>query len=386
MSISADVTSSVSEKQNVTNLNPANEKQSASLVEESELNARNIVKATEKNEHGGSSVIAALIVNFLVFLFKLIAALIGKSSALLAESVHSFSDCGNEAMLIFGKWFSQRSDPDERHPQGWANFRNVSSLIVALLLFFVGGLYSVMNSAAKIEEIIAHGGFSPLDDTGFWLGAAAIVFALIVEGISLSVSFKEARAQMKLEGLEGLTMFQFWKKTKAAELATVMTEDSLAIAGLIIAGIGLLIARITGNELYDAIGGAADGAFIAIGGIALAVKIASMLNEEAPHRHIIEKMLNIVATYPGVKSVISYEITHKSEDFIHPSFKVEVDKVLQDASDNDFFIEDVINGIEKKLYEAFPQYTLQIWVEPDHRRGLDRVPNQGHLEPANYEE
>ena len=257
-------------------------------------------------------------------------------------------------------------------------------MIVALLLFFVGGLYSLMNSVTKIVSIIEEGGYEQIDGFAFNLGIAAVIFAFIVEGISLHTSLVEAKSQAKLEGIEHLNIFKFWQKTKAAELATVMTEDTLALCGLVIAGIGLIIARITGNELFDAIGGAADGTFIAIGGLGLALKIASMLNEEAPHRHIIDRMIEIVASAKGVKSVISYEITQKSEDFIHPSFKVEIDKAAAQQSGNEYFVEDMINDIEKELYTQFPQYTLQIWIEPDYRRP-GRIENHGKLEPANYE-
>ena len=314
---------------------------------------------SKKKSGGSAAILAALLANIGVFIMKLIVGIIFGSSSMMAEAIHSFSDCGNQFALIVGKKIASDKDPDEKHPYGYTMARYVASLIVALLLFFIGGLYSLLSSAGKLREIVHEGGFVPVDKKGVILSLIVIIAAVIMEAFSFRSGIKEAKEHREKEELQELGLFRFWRETKASELACVLAEDALAILGLIIAGIGVALTLVTGNEFFDALGGTIVGIVIVIGGIFITYKMCLLIIGEAPNKKVLDRILNIAVSTPGVGRILNHQITHKSENFIHICLKIEIpdDENVDDTV--------IINNIEAELYRQLPQYSLQIYIEPD---------------------
>ncbi len=314
---------------------------------------------TKEKKSGSGAIFAALGANIGVFAMKLIVGIISGSASMMAEAIHSFSDCGNQVALIAGRKIADTRDPNAKHPFGYTMSRYLASLIVALLLFFVGGLYSLISSARTLGEIIHEGGFKEIEGKGIIISLIVILFSILLESFSLRAAFKEAKEHREKEELTELGLFKFWKETKASELACVLAEDALAIIGLIIAGIGVLLAIFTKNELFDALGGTLVGIIIIIGGIFLTYKMCRLIIGEAPNKKVLDRILSITKSTPGVGRIINHQITHKSEDVILVCIKLEI---IDDEHVDDSLI---INAIESELYKQLPQYKLQVYIEPD---------------------
>lgn len=304
-----------------------------------------------------NSVKTALLANVGVAVAKGLAAVFTGSSAMLSESVHSVADCANELVLMVGDKVARRFDT--RHPFGLYRAKYLASFLVATLLFFVGGWFSASQSVEKLTGLANGSVAHNIEPVELLASLAVIVVSACMEGFGLHTSIREARERMKRHNLNVGNLFVFWRRTKSAELASVMMEDTLALVGLVFAGAGIGMALLTGDELWDAVGGLCVGAVLIVGSLALGFKSGSLLIGESMDPQMLDRIRSAVEGTPGVERLINMQAMHMAEDDILLCLKVQTSKL-----DRDFGVE-TVNKIEAAVRAALPFYRFEIYVEPD---------------------
>lgn len=309
----------------------------------------------------GIAVIAALLANVMVAVVKFVVYMITHSASMLSESVHSLADSGNELMLIIGNKLSHRP-PSRTHPLGWSRARYLASFVVAVSLFAIGGVYSASESIAKIRAVATGGPEAHAVDAQK-MGIVLIVTLICaaIEGWSLHNGIKEAKERFHETHDPGrFSLFKFWKGTKSSDLAVVLAEDSLAVIGLALAFLGTLAAILTGDEIWDAIGGTSIGILLIVGALFLGWQVASLLIGEGASEHTYRIINEVLAANEDVERVLADPAAlHLSEKRILVLLKVQ----FRNETELDDTI--AINRLEEQLRAAIPYYTLDIVVEPD---------------------
>src|SRR5690606_10743213 len=196
------------------------------------------------------AVIAALLANTGIAVTKFIAVVFSGSSAMLAESVHSLADAGNQALLLLGGRPARRKATPV-HPFGFARQRYIYAVVVAIILFSVGGACSLDGDVAKIAE--PH----PLEVP--WLPIVVLVTAIVLESFSLRTAVRESN---KARGTQGWV--KFVRRAKQPELPVVLLEDVAALLGLVFALLGVGLTILTGDPVWDGIGTIAIGALLVL--------------------------------------------------------------------------------------------------------------------------
>ena len=189
---------------------------------------------------GTRAILAALVANLGIAVTKFIAFLLSGSSSMLAESVHSLADSGNQVLLLIGGKRASRAATAE-HPFGYGRERYVYAFLVSIILFSVGGVFSIYEGVHKIQHP------EPIELP--WMPIAVLLIAIGLESFSLRTALKESAPDRR-----GISILQFVRRAKAPELPVVVLEDIAALVGLVFAFIGVSIAVITGNGVFDGIG------------------------------------------------------------------------------------------------------------------------------------
>jgi cation diffusion facilitator family transporter len=220
----------------------------------------------EPESHGGAAILAALGANVGIAIVKFIAFLLSGSSSMLAESVHSLADSGNQLLLLLGGRRAKK-DADREHPFGYGRERYVYAFVVAIILFSVGGVFSIYEGIHKVQEADHY-----VRPQLWWLPLAVLLVSIVLEGFSLRTGVAESRPH-KGSG----TWFQFIRRAKNPELPAVLLEDVAALTGLLFALVGVGLSLITGNGVFDAAGSIAIGALLVVVAIVLGVEVKSLL-------------------------------------------------------------------------------------------------------------
>src|SRR4051812_834868 len=217
------------------------------------------------HEGGGTrAILAALAANLGIALTKFIAYLLTLSSSMLAESVHSLADSGNQLLLLLGGRRARR-EADERHPFGYGRERYVYAFIVSIVLFSLGGLFALYEGYHKVSHP------EPIDSWQ-WVPILVLVIAIGLEGFSFRTAIKESNHTRGKA-----SWVSFVRRAKAPELPVVLLEDAGALLGLVLALLGVGLTLITGNGVWDGLGTAAIGLLlVAIAGV-LAIETKSLL-------------------------------------------------------------------------------------------------------------
>ena len=250
----------------------------------------------------GIAVIAALLANVMVSVVKFVVFMVTHSASMLSESVHSLADSGNELTLIIGNKLSHRP-PSRKHPLGWSRARYLASFIVAVSLFAIGGVYSASESIAKIREVVSGGPQAhAVDAHNMAIVLVVTVICAAIEGWSLHNGIKEAKERFEETHDPGpFSLIKFWKGTKSSDLAVVLAEDTLAVVGLAFAFLGSLLAILTGDEIWDAIGGTSIGFLLIVGALLLGAQVSSLLIGEGASDHTYRVITQVLAENPDVQ-------------------------------------------------------------------------------------
>lgn len=296
---------------------------------------------------GGSlrAIIAAMLANAGIALAKFVAYLVTGSASMLAESIHSVADTANQGLLLLGGRQSRRA-ADEEHQFGYGRERYFWSFVVALVLFSLGGLYSIYEGITKILH--PH----ELESIGWAIGV--LVVAIALEGFSFRTALVETR---HVKGERSL--WSFIRSSRSPELPVVLLEDSGALIGLMLALLGVGLYVITGNEIWDAIGTLCIGALLLVIAIFLTVEMKSLLIGEAALDRDIKAIDGVLRSHPDVVRVIDLRTQHIGPEELLVVAKVEFADTLSVRR-----LTAAIDTAEASIRAVVP-YAQRIYIEPD---------------------
>lgn len=290
------------------------------------------------------AILLALGANFAIFVSKLAAAILTGSSAMLAEAVHSLADCGNQGLLLFGMRQAKRA-PTEEYPLGWGRALYFWSFLVAILLFSVGGVFSIYEGVHKL------GSPEPLQRP--WLAVGVLVFGLVMESISMRGCMQEVN-----KAREGRGLWQWFRETRSSELLVIFGEDLAALLGLALALLAVVATILTGNLMFDALGTIAIGVLLVAVAIAVAVEVKALLIGQGVEPQRREALLTFLNERPEVEVVLNL-ITLQ----LGPDVMVSVKARMNPTADNRTLIHN-INAVERAMKAQF-QDVLWSFFEPD---------------------
>ncbi|KQV26061.1 MULTISPECIES: cation diffusion facilitator family transporter [unclassified Microcella] len=301
---------------------------------------------------GSKAIIAALLANTGIAVTKFIAFLVSGSSAMLAESVHSVADAGNQLLLLIGGRRSRR-EADTEHPFGYGRERYVYAFVVAIILFSVGGVFSLYEGIAKLRE--PH----PLENA--WLPIVVLVIAIALESFSLRTAVRESN---QVRGDQ--SWVQFVRRAKSPELPVVLLEDVAALLGLVLALIGVGLTILTGDSLWDAIGTIMIGLLLVLVAIVLGIETKSLLVGEGASREDDARIRAVISGHGAVSRLI-----HMKTLYLGPDELLVAAKVTFDGGEPIEQVAESINALEAELREAVPHARV-IYIEP----GLSAAPGR----------
>lgn len=297
--------------------------------------------------HEGSTkaIIAALLANLGIAITKFIAYVFSGSASMLAESVHSLADSGNQLLLILGG-NRARKEATAEHPFGYGRSRYVFAFIVSVVLFTVGGMFSLYEGIEKLSH--------PHELTNVWIPILVLVVAIGLESFSLATAIHESR---KVKGNQ--TWVQFVKRAKAPELPVVLLEDVAALLGLILALAGVGLATLTGNPIFDAYGTLAIGALLIVVAVILGLEMGSLLIGEGASTEDVAAIRKAMVSTAGVMGVIHFKTL-----YVGPEELMVAAKIAIQANESGEQIAKIIDATEAEIRNKVPAAKL-IYIEPD---------------------
>jgi len=294
---------------------------------------------------GNKAIVAALLANLGIAVTKFVAWIFSGSSSLLAEAVHSLADSGNQLLLIIGGR-KARKEADAKHPFGYGRERYVYAFVVSIVLFSVGGVFSVYEGIDKLAH--PH----PLELP--WLPILVLSIAIVLESFSLRTAIQESN---HIRGKQ--SWVEFVRHAKAPELPVVLLEDIAALLGLVLAFIGVSLTIATGEPFWDAVGTIAIGALLVVVALVLGIETKSLLvGEGASSRHtaVIRDAIN---AHPDVEALIHLKSIYLGPDELLVGAKVAFGRAKRLVE-----VAAAIDAVEASIREAVPVARV-IYIEPD---------------------
>lgn len=296
-------------------------------------------------EGGKKAIIAALMANIGIAISKFVAFIFTGSSSMLSEAVHSVADASNQVLLLVGNKRSLKP-ADEKHPFGYGRRRFVYGFIVAVVLFLIGGLFSLYEGLHKWQDP------EPLND--WWIAVLVLVIAIGLETVSFRTALREAN---KSRGKRSLV--KFVKDSRQPELPVILLEDAGALLGLVFALVGVGMAVITGDGRWDAVGAMAVGILLVVIAIFLAMEMATMLVGESALPEEVAAIRAALESAPLVEQVIHLRTVHVGPDELLVAAKIAISQSETAAG-----IAAGINEAERALRAAVPT-ARYVFIEPD---------------------
>jgi cation diffusion facilitator family transporter len=249
----------------------------------------------------------ALGANLAIAVAKTGAAIFTGSSSMLAEAIHSYADAGNQGLLLWGMKQAKRP-PSPDYPLGWGKAVFFWSFIVAIVLFSLGGLFSLYEGWHKLTD--TEGLRHP------WVAVGILVFGIVAETVSLRACLHEVD---KVRG--GKTLWRWFRESRQSELVVILGEDIAALLGLALALLAILLTVITGNPVWDALGSMSIGALLIVVAIGIANEIMALLigqsaapEDEARLREFllrqegVEKIYRVITLQLGTTFMVAVKV------------------------------------------------------------------------------
>ncbi|MEJ2864174.1 cation diffusion facilitator family transporter [Actinomycetospora flava] len=309
---------------------------------------------------GGKAIIAALAANAGIAVAKFVGFAITGSSSMLAESVHSVADTGNQGLLLLGRKRAKRAATPE-HPFGFGRDRFFYSFVVALLLFSLGSVFAIYEGIHKLsahEELT-----SPI------VAVVILVVAIVLEGFSFRTAVHESR---ELKG--DATWWGFIRQSVNPELPVVLLEDTGALVGLVLALGGVGLSTLTGDPIWDAIGTICIGILLGVIAVILIVETKSLLIGEGASPPLVRTITSSLVGGP-VERVIHLRTQYLGPEELLVAAKIAVSSALPTE-----VVAEAIDNAEARLREAVPEARL-VYLEPDLDRS-DAGPVDEALDPS----
>ena len=291
------------------------------------------------------TILYALGANFAIFVAKSVAAFLTGSAAMLAEAVHSLADCGNQGLLLLGMKRAKRP-PSPDYPLGHGKEIYFWSFLVALMLFSVGGVFSLYEGLHKLHSV------EPLNKP--WIAVGVLVFGIIAESVSMRaclVEVDKARGE--------LTLWRWFRESRQAELVVIFGEDLAALLGLVFALAAIVATMATGNPVYDAIGTLGIGVLLIVVAVFVAVAVKGMLigQSVAPERRA--EIESFIAARPEISRVFSLITLQLGNDIM-----LAVQAEMADTAVDGATMVRNINAVEAAVKATFPE-VMWSFFEPD---------------------
>lgn len=290
------------------------------------------------------SILYALFANLAIAVAKAFASYWTGSSAMLAEAIHSLADSCNQLLLLFGMKQSIKP-PDMNYPLGYGKSIYFWSFLVAVILFSLGGMFSVYEGVHKFT--------SPEPLTSPMIAIGVLVFAIIVESASLWACMHAVNKERR-----GRHLSIWFRESRSSELLVVFGEDVAALLGLILALVAVIAAAVTGNPIYDAIGTILIGILLIIIAFLLAIEVKALLIGQGVEKHVQENMKTFLQQRPeidGIYNILTLQMG--------PDAMVAI-KAKMHSSGSELELIRAINRVESDFRLAFPM-TKWLFFEPD---------------------
>ncbi len=305
-------------------------------------------------EHAGASmagphdstttILFALGANAIIAVAKGVAAWVTGSASMLAETVHSVADCGNQGLLLLGLRRSSRP-ADAEYPLGHGREIYFWSFIVALMLFSMGGLFSIYEGIHKLGDA------APLKDP--WIAIGVLVLSIAAELVSLWKCVAQVNA---LRGEQSL--WRWFRETRRSELLVVLGEDIAATLGLVLALLAVVAAMLTGDPLHDALGSLAIGVLLLIVAVCVGIEVKALLVGQSADPGLRRDIRRFLEGRGEIAEILNL-ITLQHGDDVVIAIKARMTEGVSAPA-----LIDAINGCERALRAAFPQVRW-IFFEPD---------------------
>ncbi len=295
---------------------------------------------------GSKAIIAAFLANMGIAIAKFIAWFLSGSASMLAEAIHSVADSGNQLLLLLGGR-KARKEADAEHPFGYGRERYVYAFVVAIILFSVGGLFSIYEGVDKLTH--------PHELENVWIPIAVLVIAIVLESFSLRTAVRESNHVRR----EGQSWVSFVRHAKAPELPVVLLEDIAALTGLVFALFGVGMTAITHNPIFDAIGTLMIGTLLILVAITLGIETKSLLVGEGANPDDHAAIVRAIEAGGEIQRLIHMKTLYLGPDELLVAAKLGFphDKALGEVALD-------IDAVERRIREAVPSARV-IYLEPD---------------------
>jgi cation diffusion facilitator family transporter len=294
---------------------------------------------------GTKAIVAAFFANLGIAIAKFVGFLFTSSASMLAESIHSFADTGNQGLLLLGGRRARKA-PDEEHPFGYGRERYFWAFVVALVLFSLGSLFAIFEGIEKIRH--PH----ELDSIEWAIGI--LVVAIGLESFSMRTAVVEvnhARGSVPLR--------RYIRRAKEPELPVVLLEDAGALLGLVIALTAIIVAKVTDDAVWDGVGTLSIGILLGIIAVVLAIEMKSLLIGEGASSEHLQAIERAIAGSPDVEHLIHLRTQHIGPDELLVGAKVQFLNGLDVAQ-----LAAAIDRLETRVRTAVP-IARPLYIEPD---------------------
>jgi cation diffusion facilitator family transporter len=312
------------------------------------LDRGGVCQPTTVQEGSRRAIIAAFLANLSIATMKFIGAAVTASASLLAEAVHSLADTGNQALLLLGGHRAKRAATPE-HPFGYGRERYFWSFVVAQVLFLLGGAFAIYEGIQKLRH--------PHEPESLWWAVGIIVASMILEGFSFRTAVTEANHVRR-----GAQWLPFLRRSKSPELPVVLLEDSGALLGLSFALFGVVMAKVTDNGRWDALGSLAIGVLLCVIAIFLASEMKGLLIGESANPEVERRIVAAMTGTDHVRQLIHVRTQHLGPDELLVGAKLEFDPTLSVAQ-----LAHAIDATEENVRRTVPAARI-IYLEPDIKR------------------
>ncbi|MGN6524229.1 MAG: cation diffusion facilitator family transporter [Actinomycetes bacterium] len=304
-------------------------------------------------EGGTRAIVAALSANLGIAVAKFVAFLFTRSSSMLAESIHSVADSGNQVLLLVGSRRARRA-ATAAHPFGYGRERYVYAFLVALVLFLLGGVFAIYEGWHKISEALAgHGEV----ESPVW-AFAVLIISIGLEGFSFRTAMREANVTRGT-----VSWVDYIRRAKAPELPVVLLEDTGALIGLVLALVGVTLAVVTGNAVWDGAGTLAIGLLLLAIALVLAIEMKSLLVGEGASPAAVARIEAALLADPTVGRVIHMRTLHLGRVVVLVAAMIGGGHAAPAAA-----VAATIDAAERRVREVEPIARV-IYLEPDIDRG-----------------
>lgn len=289
------------------------------------------------------TILYALGANLAIAVAKTGAAITTGSSAMLAEAIHSYADSGNQVLLLWGMKQARRPASAD-YPLGWGKALFFWSFIVAIVLFTLGGLFSLYEGWHKLRH--------PEDLNNPWVAVGILVFGLVAESVSMRACLQEVN---KVRGER--TVWRWFRESRQSELVVILGEDFAALLGLALALIAVLMTMLTGNPMWDGLGSMWIGVILIVVAAGIAREIMALLIGQSADPQDVARLRRFVEAREGVDKVYRV-LTLQLGTSLMVALKVKIN--AKSAAE----LVSRINEVEAALRIEFPEIQW-LFFEPD---------------------